>query len=96
MTTAEAAAVPVSDLDHRAQLRRAVLASTVGTTIEWYDFLLYGQVAALVFPKLFFPSSEPLTGVLQAFAVFAVGFVARPIGAASSDISAIASAARRR
>jgi MFS family permease len=82
MTTAEAAAAPVSDLDHRAQLRRAVLASTVGTTIEWYDFLLYGQVAALVFPKLFFPSSDPLTGVLQAFAVFAVGFVARPIGAA--------------
>jgi MFS family permease len=82
MTAAEAAAVPLSDLDHRAQLRRAVLASTVGTTIEWYDFLLYGQVAALVFAKLYFPSSDPLTGVLQAFAIFAVGFIARPIGAA--------------
>ena len=46
------------------------------------DFLLYGQMAALVFAKLYFPSSDPLTGTLQAFAVFAVGFVARPIGAA--------------
>jgi MFS family permease len=82
MTTADVAAVPLSDLDHRVQLRRAVIASTVGTTIEWYDFLLYGQMAALVFAKLYFPSSEPLTGTLQAFAVFAVGFVARPIGAA--------------
>jgi len=82
MTIAEVGAVPILDLDHRAQLRRAVIASTVGTTIEWYDFLLYGQMAALVFAKLYFPSSDPLTGVLQAFAVFAVGFVARPIGAA--------------
>jgi MFS family permease len=82
MTTADVAAGPLSDLDHRAQLRRAVIASTVGTTIEWYDFLLYGQMAALVFAKLYFPSSDPFTGTLQAFAVFAVGFVARPIGAA--------------
>src|ERR1700737_25683 len=78
MTTADIAAVPLSDFDQRAQLRRAVIASTVGTTIEWYDFLLYGQMAALVFAKLYFPSSDPLTGTLQAFAVFA----ARPIGAA--------------
>jgi len=82
MTTAEVAAVPASDFDHRAQLRRAAIASTVGTTIEWYDFLLYGQIAALVFAELYFPSSDPLTGILQAFAVFAVGFVARPVGAA--------------
>ena len=82
MTVADVAVAPLSDLDHRAQLRRAVIASTVGTTIEWYDFLLYGQMAALVFAKLYFPSSDPLTGTLQAFAVFAVGFVARPIGAA--------------
>src|SRR5215471_5684328 len=82
MTTADVAAVPLSDSDHRAQLRRAVIASTVGTTIEWYDFLLYGQMAALVFAKLYFPKSDPLTGTLEAFAVFAVGFVARPIGAA--------------
>jgi MFS family permease len=82
MTAADVAAVPLSDLDHRAQLRRAVIASTVGTTIEWYDFLLYGQMAAIVFAKLYFPSSDPLTGTLQAFGVFAVGFLARPVGAA--------------
>jgi MFS family permease len=73
---------PLSDLDYRTQLRRAVIASTVGTTIEWYDFLLYGQMAAIVFAKLYFPSSDLLTGTLQSFAVFAVGFAARPIGAA--------------
>ena len=82
MTAAEMAATQVSDLDQQAQLRRAVIASTVGTTIEWYDFLLYGQVTGLVFAKLFFPSSAPLVGTLQAFAVYAVGFVARPVGAA--------------
>jgi MFS family permease len=82
MTAVDTAALPLSELDHRAQLRRAVIASTVGTTIEWYDFLLYGQMAAIVFATLYFPSSDPLTGTLQAFAVFAVGFVARPVGAA--------------
>ena len=64
------------------KLRRAVIASTVGTTIEWYDFLLYGQVTGLVFGKLFFPGSDPLVGVLQAFGIFFIGFVGRPIGAA--------------
>ena len=59
-----------------------MIASTVGTTIEWYDFLLYGQVTALVFGKLFFPHSVPLIGVLQAFGIFFIGFVGRPIGAA--------------
>ncbi|MFL5283301.1 MAG: MFS transporter, partial [Rhodopila sp.] len=68
--------------DHDRQLRRAALASTVGTTIEWYDFLLYGQVAALVFANLYFPKEDPLVGTLAAFATFAVGFIARPIGAA--------------
>jgi len=82
MTTAEMVAVGLSDDEHRRQLRRAVIASTVGTTIEWYDFLLYGQMAAIVFAKLYFPGSDPLTGTLQAFAVFAVGFFARPVGAA--------------
>jgi MFS family permease len=67
--------------DHPALLRRAVIASTVGTTIEWYDFLLYGTATGLVFGTLFFPESDPLVGVLQAFAVYSVGFVARPIGA---------------
>ena len=55
---------PLSDTEHRAQLRRALVASTVGTTIEWYDFLLYGQVTGLVFGKLFFPQSDPIVGVL--------------------------------
>ena len=83
MTTAEmAAGSGLSDSEHRAHLRRAMIASTVGTTIEWYDFLLYGQVTALVFGKLFFPGSSPLIGVLQAFGVFFIGFVGRPIGAA--------------
>ena len=73
---------PLPESAHRSQLRRAIIASTVGTTIEWYDFLLYSVVTGLVFGKLFFPKSDPLVGVLQAFAVYAVGFIARPIGAA--------------
>ena len=64
------------------QRRRAVLASTVGTTIEWYDFFLYGTAAALVFPKLFFPGTSPFAGILLAFSTQFVGFAARPIGAA--------------
>jgi metabolite-proton symporter len=72
----------LSAQEHQVQLRRAVIASTVGTAIEWYDFFLYSVVTGLVFAKLFFPNSDPLTGTLEAFAVYAVGFVARPIGAA--------------
>ena len=71
----------LSETEHRAQLRKAVIASTVGTTIEWYDFLLYSVVTPLVFGKLFFPRSAPLIGVLEAFAIYFVGFVGRPIGA---------------
>src|ERR1700694_3018526 len=82
MTTAEIAMSGLSETEHSRQLRRALIASTVGTTIEWYDFLLYGQVTGLVFGKLFFPQSDPIVGVLQAFAVFFVGFLGRPIGAA--------------
>jgi MFS family permease len=82
MTAVEIGISSLSDTEHRAQLRRALIASTVGTTIEWYDFLLYGQVTGLVFGKLFFPQSDPIVGVLQAFAVFFIGFVGRPIGAA--------------
>jgi MFS family permease len=58
------------------------MASTVGTSIEWYDFFLYGTAAALVFPKLFFPGDSELVGVLASFATQFVGFAARPIGAA--------------
>jgi MFS family permease len=72
----------LSEAEHDRHLRRALIASTVGTTIEWYDFLLYGTVTGLVFGKIFFPGSEPLIGVLQAFGVFFIGFVGRPIGAA--------------
>jgi metabolite-proton symporter len=71
-----------SEREHSAQLRRAVIASTVGTTIEWYDFFLYSTVTGLVFAKLYFPRSDPLVGTLEAFAIYAVGFAARPIGAA--------------
>jgi metabolite-proton symporter len=74
--------LPQSQVDARTQLRRAVIASTIGTTIEWYDFFLYSIVTGLVFAKLFFPQSDPLTGTLQAFAIYAVGFIARPVGAA--------------
>src|SRR5436305_13511816 len=74
--------VALSAGDAARQLRRAVIAATVGTTIEWYDFFLYSIVTGLVFAKLYFPKSEPLTGNLEAFAIYAVGFIARPIGAA--------------
>jgi hypothetical protein len=70
------------EAEDRRQLRRAVIASTVGTTIEWYDFFLYSTVTGLVFAQLYFPKSDPLVGTLQAFAIYAVGFVARPVGAA--------------
>ena len=66
---------------HARELRRAVVAATVGTTIEWYDFLLYSTMAGLVFGKLFFPNEDPLTATLNSFAIYFVGFVARPIGA---------------
>ena len=71
-----------SDAVISGQRRRAVVASTIGTTIEWYDFFLYGTIAALVFPHLFFPSGSQYSGILASFAVQAVGFGARPVGAA--------------
>ncbi|HUC11426.1 MAG TPA: MFS transporter [Stellaceae bacterium] len=73
---------PLSAAEHSRQLRRAIVAGTVGTIIEAYDFLLYVIVAPLVFAKLYFPASAPLAGTLQAFGIYAVGFVARPVGAA--------------
>jgi metabolite-proton symporter len=72
----------ISEAEHRRQLRRAVLAGTVGTAIEWYDFFLYSTVTGLVFARLYFPRADPLVGTLEAFGVYAVGFLARPIGAA--------------
>ncbi|HEV2818715.1 MAG TPA: MFS transporter [Allosphingosinicella sp.] len=61
-------------------LRRVVMASLIGTTIEWYDFFLYGSAASLVFKQLFFPQFDPLTGTMLSFATYAVGFFARPVG----------------
>jgi MFS family permease len=72
----------LSETEHRAHLRRAVVASTVGTTIEWYDFLIYSTMTGLVFGKVFFSGSDPLIDTLKAFGVYFIGFVARPVGAA--------------
>ncbi|HWJ38999.1 MAG TPA: MFS transporter [Sphingomicrobium sp.] len=72
--------MPSSAPKREKSLTRVILSSLIGTTIEWYDFFLYGSAAALVFNKLFFPSFDPLVGTLLAFATYAVGFVARPLG----------------
>ena len=78
----ETVAGALSETEHRAHLRRAVIASTVGTTIEWYDFLIYSTMTGLVFGKVFFSGSDPMIDTLKAFGVYFIGFVARPIGAA--------------
>src|SRR5262245_17953327 len=72
----------LSSYEHSAHLRKAVIASTIGTTIEWYDFFLYGTAAGLVFGKLYFPNEDALTATLAAFGTYSIGFVGRPIGAA--------------
>ena len=72
---------PLDEADRRSQLNRAMLAGTIGAVIEWYDFFLYSVVTGLVFAKLYFPNSDHLVGALQAFGVYGVGFVARPVGA---------------
>src|SRR5258705_3520237 len=82
MTTIPAEINSLSPSEHQVQLRRAVIASTIGTAIEWYDFFLYSTVTGLVFAKLYFPHSDPWVGTLEPFAIYAVGSIARPIGAA--------------
>lgn len=77
ITTEEAARLRRGDEKHYVT---AAMASMAGTTIEWYDFFLYGSAAALIFNKVFFPSFDPLTGTLAAFATYTVGFLARPLG----------------
>ncbi|HSU71333.1 MAG TPA: MFS transporter, partial [Micrococcaceae bacterium] len=72
----------VSSPEQRSQVRKAAVASTIGTTIEWYDYFLYGAAAALVFPHVFFPHMSAYLGLLSAFATYFVGFLARPVGAA--------------
>src|SRR5262244_4145116 len=84
-STATYATAPQSGLpaaEHSRQLRKAVIASTIGTTIEWYDFFIYGTAAGLVFGKLFFPNHDALSATLAAFGTYFVGFIGRPIGAA--------------
>jgi metabolite-proton symporter len=68
------------DQPHAPSVTRVVIASFIGTTIEWYDFFLYGTAAALVFNRLFFPTFDPLAGTMAAFATYSVGFFARPVG----------------
>jgi metabolite-proton symporter len=80
--TATQAAAAIDPRHRRQQMVRAVVASAAGTTIEWYDFFLYGVAAALVFPQKFFPGSDPYVGTLLSFSTYFVGFVARPVGAA--------------
>jgi metabolite-proton symporter len=72
----------LTDAERGRHMRRAVIASAIGTAIEWYDFFLYGVAAALVFPKLYFPASDPYMGTLLSFSTYFVGFASRPIGAA--------------
>src|ERR1051326_6220983 len=67
-------------LDKPGSIRLVALASLVGTTIEWYDFFLYGTAAALVLNKLFLPTFDPMSGTLISLATYSDGFVARPIG----------------
>lgn len=69
-------------VDERSRMRMIMLSSVIGTTVEWYDFLLYGTAAALLFNKLFFPAFDPLVGTIAALASFAAGFIARPLGGA--------------
>ena len=79
---AERAREAAQTAERGRQVRKAALASTVGTTIEWYDYFLYGTAAALVFPEVFFPNASHYVGTLESFATYFVGFAARPIGAA--------------
>ena len=96
MTAIDITAHPLAEADHRAQLRRAVIASTVGTTIEWYDFLLYSVVTGLVFGKLFFPKSDPLVGVLEALRSTPSALSPARLARRSLAISATGVAGRRR
>ena len=73
---------PSSDRPSLRSSRKVAFASLIGTTIEWYDFFIFGTAAALIFNKVFFPSFDPVTGTLAAFASFSVGFIARPFGGA--------------
>ena len=64
----------------KKEIRKVVLASLIGATIEWYDFFLYGVVAGIVFNKLYFPTDDPYMGTILAYSTFAIGYLARPFG----------------
>ena len=72
--------------------RRIVPAVLVGTTLEWYDVMIYAQAAALIFPVLFFPDVDPTIGTIAAFATYGVGYLARPIGATSGSCACMVTA----
>jgi MHS family shikimate/dehydroshikimate transporter-like MFS transporter len=82
MSIAEHVSLAECPTDNTTEMTRIVAASVIGTAIEWYDFLIYGTASALVFNKLFFPLSDPALGTIAAFATYAVGYFARPLGAA--------------
>jgi metabolite-proton symporter len=69
-----------AQVDKEREVRRVVMASLIGATIEWYDFFLYGVIAGIVFNQLYFPTHDPLVSIVLAYATFAVGFLARPLG----------------
>ena len=64
----------------KKEMRKVVIASLLGATIEWYDFFLYGVVAGIVFNKLYFPTADPFIGTIMAYSTFAIGYLARPLG----------------
>ncbi|WP_067540342.1 MFS transporter [Nocardia crassostreae] len=80
--SARTEAPPIAQLspEHRKGLFKAFAASLTGTALEWYDFAIYSTAAALVFPQVFFPGEDPLTGTILAFSTYAVGYLARPVG----------------
>ena len=73
--------VSVADRKHRGQARKATASGWIGSALEYYDFFIYAQAAALIFPQLFFPSGNPKIAIVASLATYGVGYVARPIGA---------------
>lgn len=82
MSNAELVSLVDSPATNASEVKRVVVSSVIGTAVEWYDFLIYGTATALVFNKLFFPLSNPALSTIAAFGTYAVGFLARPVGAA--------------
>ena len=68
------------DTYNKSNMRKVALTALAGTSIEWYDFFLFGAAAALIFPQAFFPEATPTTALLNSFLIFGIGFFARPVG----------------